>query len=237
MKKSFTLLFAVALAACSFSTAQAFPIGKSNESGDYLFGTGLSHLLSAGVYGGSSERDVQFGATILPLKSTKAVVYVGVDLLPWFTVFVGGGTASHELGMSDSDSSYQAEAGVLINLIDHEILDPTLFEDRLRLNFAANWGLTEANWYNDDIKWQEINVSLTISIVNDTTGNKFFNPNSIALYAGPMFSYIESDDIEADQELGFTAGIEVFATESISMNIGLRQLDGTGVEGGLHIRF
>ena len=68
-------------------------------------------------------------------------------------------------------------------------------------------------------------------------GNKFFNPNSIAIYGGPMFSYIQSDDIEADKEFGFMAGVEVFVSESISLDAGIRQFDGTGFEGGIHIRF
>ncbi|MBT3294707.1 MAG: hypothetical protein HN919_01280 [Verrucomicrobia bacterium] len=237
MKKTFALLSAAALLAISFTSAQAFPTGKSNESGDYISGTGLSHLLNGGIYGGTMERDVQFGAVVLPLETSKAVLYLGLELRPWVTLFVGGGAAEHELGMADGDSSHMVEAGLLLNVIDHDILDPTLFEDRLRLNMGATWSMTEANWYGEDVKWQEINAFVTLSIVNDTTGNKHFNPNSIALYAGPMYSYIDSDDLEADQELGFMAGIEIFMSETISLDLGLRQFDGTGFEGGLNIQF
>ena len=237
MKNTFTLLSAAALLAISFTAAQAFPTGKSNESSDYLNGTGISHMLSGGIYGGSLERDMEFGSTVLPLETSKAVIYLGMNLRPWLTLFAGVGGADHELGMAESDSTYVLEAGLLINVIDHVILDPSLFEDRLRINMGATWATTEAEWYGEDVKWQEINAFATISIVNDTTGNKLFNPNSIALYAGPVYSYITGDDLEADQELGFMAGIEVFVSETISLDLGVRQFDSTGVEGGLNIQF
>ena len=237
MKNTFTLLSAAALLAISFTAAQAFPTGKSNESGDYLSGTGLSHLLSGGIYGGTIDRDMQYNDTVLPLESSKAVIYLGLNLRPWLTLFAGVGGAEHTLGMSESDTTHVIEAGLLINVVDHDILDPSLFEDRLRINMGATWATTEAEWYGEDVKWQEINAFATISIVNDTTGNKLFNPNSIALYAGPVYSYITGDDLEADQELGFMAGIEVFVSETISLDLGVRQFDSTGVEGGLNIQF
>jgi opacity protein-like surface antigen len=239
MKKTFTFLSAAALLAISFTAAQAFPTGKSNESGDYLNGTGLSHLLSGGIYGGSLERDVEYGdaSTVLPLESSKAVIYLGLNLRPWLTLFAGVGGADHDLGMAESDTTHVIEAGLLINVIDHDILDSSLFEDRLRINMGATWAATEAEWYGEDVKWQEINAFATISIVNDTTGNKLFNPNSIAIYAGPVYSHIVSDDLEADQELGFMAGIEVFVSESITLDLGVRQFDSTGFEGGLNIQF
>jgi hypothetical protein len=214
-------------------------MGKSNESGDYLNGTGLSHLLSGGIYGGTQDRDMRFGddSIVVPLESSKAVIYLGLNLRPWLTLFAGGGGAENNLGMVESDSTYVLEAGLLANVIDHDILDPSLFEDRLRLNVGATWSMTKADWYGEDLKWQELNAFATISIVNDTVGNKHFSPNSIALYAGPIYSHIVSDDLDADQEIGFMAGIEVFVSESISLDLGMRQFDDSGFEVGLNIQF
>jgi opacity protein-like surface antigen len=196
-------------------------------------------MLSAGVYGGTCERDVKYkGGVVMPLETQKAVLYLGVDIMPWATLFVGGGTANHEFGgVAADDSSFVVEAGLLIGVIDHEILDPTLFEDRLRVNVGASGSYTDADRFGDTLWWQELTAFATVSIVNDTTGNTFFNPNSIALYMGPYFSYIQSSDIEAEETLGIMAGVEVFVSESISFDIGIRDLDSTAIEGGLHIRF
>ncbi|NQU39134.1 MAG: hypothetical protein HQ523_04200 [Lentisphaerae bacterium] len=237
MKKTFTLLFVLTLLFSGISSAFAFPMSKSNESGDYLWGTGIAHSLSAGVYGGSTERDVKIGLSTVTKESEKAIVYMAVDLQPWLLLFGGIGGANHALGLSADSSAMQAEAGLLVNLVDHDILDPTLFEDKLRVNIGATWGLTQGEWFGEDIKWQELTAFATVSVVNDTVGNKFFNPNSIAIYVGPVFSYIQSEDIEVDQELGYMAGVEVFVSESISFDLGIRQFDGPGFEGGLHIRF
>jgi opacity protein-like surface antigen len=164
-------------------------------------------------------------------------VYVGLEVTPWATIFVGGGMGDHQLGMTESDTRHKLEAGILVNLIDHEILDPTLFEDKLRVNAGASWAYTEAEWVDQDVRWQELTAFLTVSVVNDTTGNKFFNPNSVAVYAGPLFNYIQSDEIELRDELGFLAGIEIFLTESISLDLGMRHISTTGFEGGLRIDF
>ncbi|MBL7076838.1 MAG: hypothetical protein ISS31_05140 [Kiritimatiellae bacterium] len=237
MKKTSIALTAFAILATCLASAYAIPTGKSNESGHYISGTGISHMLNAGIYGGSIEREVEYNNAVRTLESKQTVVYLGLEVTPWATVFVGGGLADHQVGMLESDTSSKLEAGILLNLVDHVILDPTLFEDKLRINAGASWAYTEAEWLAQDVRWQEATAFLTVSIVNDTIGNKFFNPNSVAIYMGPMFNYIQSGEIELREEFGFLAGIELFLTESISLDIGMRHLDTTGFEGGINIDF
>ncbi len=237
MKKTSTLPMVFVALAVSIVSAHAIPTGKSNESGDYVSGTGISHMLNAGIYGGSLEREVEYKNTVRTLESKQSVVYLGLEPTPWATVFVGAGLADHQVGLLESDTTQKIEAGVLLNLVDHVILDPTLFEDKLRVNAGASWAYTEAEWLNNDVRWQEATAFLTVSIVNDTTGNKFFNPDSVAIYMGPLFNYIQSDEIELRDEFGFLAGIEIFVTDSISIDLGMRHIDTTGFEGGLHIDF
>jgi len=237
MKKTSIALIAFAVLATSILSAHAIPTGKSNESGDYVSGTGISHMFNAGIYGGSIEREVEYRETMMPLESKQSIVYMGIEVTPWATVFVGGGLADHQVGMLESKTTQKVEAGLLLNLVDHVFLDPTLFEDKLRINAGASWAYTEAEWLDNDVRWQEATAFLTVSIVNDTIGNKFFNPNSIAIYMGPLFNYIQSDEIELEDEFGYMAGIEVFLTESISIDLGMRHISTTGFEGGLHINF
>ncbi len=194
-------------------------------------------MLSVGIYGGSIERQVEYANSVESLDTEYFTICLGIEVTPWLTAFLGTGRADHQLGTQGSDGSQTFEAGFLFNLIDHEILDPTLFEDKLRVNAGLSLAYSDAEWDDDEVQWQEITAFLTASIVNDTIGNKFFNPNSVAIYIGPMFNYIESSDIELRETFGFMAGIEVFLTESVSLDMGLRHLDSTGFEGGLHIDF
>ncbi|MDP6490801.1 MAG: hypothetical protein QGG69_03390, partial [Kiritimatiellia bacterium] len=96
---------------------------------------------------------------------------------------------------------------------------------------------TEAEWLGSEVRWQEGTAFITVSIVNDTTGNKIFNPNSVAVYVGPFYNYIDSDDIRLEDDFGFMAGIEVFMTDHITLDLGLRHMDAMTYEGGVHIRF
>jgi hypothetical protein len=237
MKKRSSAILVFALIAVCLTSAHAIPTGKSNESGDYLSGTGLSDRLSAGVYTGSIEREVKDLDTLTVLESKHSMIYLGLDLTRWLTLFVSGGMADHQVDLLESDSSQKVEAGVLLNLIDHDILDSSFFEDKLRLNAGASWGHTEAEWLGREVSWQEGTAFITLSIVNDTTGNKIFNPNSVSVYVGPLYNYIKSDDIELEDNFGFMAGIEVFMTDHITLDLGLRHMDAMTYEGGVHIRF
>lgn len=237
MNKLSIALSVLALFTVCTVASHAIPTGKRNESGAYLSGTGLPHTLRAGIYGGAIERDVKYGTRRIPLESKHYLAYLGVDIVPWLTTFIGAGIADHQAGSFDSETKNKIEAGVLLNLIDHVILDPTLFEDKLRVNAGASWTYTEAEWQNDNVRWQELTAFATVSIVNDTVGNKLFNPNSVAIYAGPLFNYIQSDELELSEELGFMLGLEIFMTESVALDLGIRNIDTTGFEGGLHIHF
>ncbi len=235
-KTSIVVLASIFLAVC-LASAHAIPTGKSNESGDYLSGTGLSDRLSAGIYTGSLEREVLYRSVLTVLESKQSMVYLGLDLTRWLTLFVSGGLADHQVGLLESGSTQKVEAGILLNLIDHDILDPSFFEDKLRLNVGASWGYTEAEWLGRDVTWEEGTAYITVSVVNDTTGNKIFNPNSVSVYVGPLYNYIQSDDIELEDHLSFMAGIEVFLTDHIMLDLGLRHMDAMTYEGGVHIRF
>ena len=152
MKRTPLALITFAVLAASILSARAVPVAQSNESGDYIFGTGLSHRLSAGVYGGSLDREIEYDNASETLQSKHAMVYLGVTPTRWLTLFGVIGLAEHQVvGLATSDTTQKFELGFLLNLIDHEILDPTLFEDRLRLNAGASWAYTDAEWEGDDV--------------------------------------------------------------------------------------
>lgn len=228
--------------ACSLlvlgSVAWAVPVGNSNLGTDYLIGGGTPGFLSAGVFGGQTKRDIQNGLLAMQLDSMEALAYVGLDVLPWFTVYGAAGMAEHKLDMSErADAEPEYEVGVSLNIYDQEVMDPTLFEDRIRINASAGVGFSQARWCCQDVSWREFMASVTLSVVNDCHGNKRFVPESIALYVGPAYSDLDSDDLDEDEQIGLVGGLEVFMTESTSFDLGVRHFDGTGFTGGLHVRF
>ena len=137
----------------------------------------------------------------------------------------------------EGDAEFEYGAGLRLNILDHEIPDPTLFENRLRITAGAQYTWTQADQDLYPWKWEELVADLTVSIVNDIEGNALYLPNSIALYVGPVLSIIRSDTIKADDKFGYSAGVEVYFTECVSFDLGIQKLDDTGYVGGLHIRF
>jgi len=238
MKKTIaTCLFVCALLASTSVTA--LPIGRSNDHANYMFGKGSPDVFVVGIYGSDLSRDVNddMGWT-RELETSRVMVYGGLDVFPWFTLFGAAGAARHTIGVSDADTSPEFEFGAVLNVLDQVIYDPQLFEDRLRVNAAATYTLSSATWYEDwDASWNTLKFSLIASVVNDSEGEKMFAPESVVLFAGPVYSLINGDDFDQDQAFGVTGGIEVYFTDSVSMNIALEHYDTTGLSGGLHLRF
>jgi len=105
------------------------------------------------------------------------------------------------------------------------------------LSTGASITMSQGDWRGDSVDWNEVCVSMTASVVNDVAANKFFNPEAIALYVGPLFSMLQSSDLEEDNKFGLTVGVEVMVSESLSFDIGVRHFESSGVNGGLHLRF
>jgi opacity protein-like surface antigen len=233
-----SLLLAVAVLAVGSTAAVAVPVGSSDLQADYLFGPNIPSFVGCGVYGGVQDREVVVRSFTETLSSSRVMAYLSVEPLSWLTLYVAGGMGRHELGNAPTSSSeLEYEAGFHLNLVDRIILDPTLFEDRIRLNTGASISGARGEWYGDTVDWHEIQASLTLSVVNDVSGNKFFNPESIALYVGPLFSILQGDELEESTQFGLLVGVEVFVSDSLSFNLGMRHIDETGIDAGLHLHF
>lgn len=240
MKKYTLISMSVVLAifASSLSTL-ALPIGGDNEPFDYLVtGKDLSWL-SMGVYGGQFKRKIDFdsGATSI-LKTTRAHGYVGADLYKWVTVY--GLLGASESSLSDSETA-DAEAeyggGVRLNLLHHFIAEPTPMEDVVRLNFDASYLHTSSNLAFKKLDWDEMSASLTLELVNHTDGDKFYNPESIGLYFGPIFSLLNSSDFSEDQNFGAIGGLEFYLTDTIVLDLEVQYFNETSADAGLNFHF
>jgi hypothetical protein len=243
MKKTILSLIVVILSAGSL---MAGPRTSSNTGLKYLAAADDAGRWSVGAYYDVYNRNVTLKDTDFDttLKSQRAMAYAGYDLNSWITAHIDAGTGETDLGDTGyGDSAMQYGVGMNMNLINHEVADTTLMEDRFTLN--ADWDLSFSKTENlagDDVKWGIFNASLTAGIVNDIDGyNTFYTPDSIALFAGPVFSSIIGSDLESSgggfDQAGICAGAEIFYTTSVSFNLRYTYIDDSDICGGVNVRF
>ncbi len=220
--------------------ASAMPIGSGNDGYDYLFKGNKLDWLSAGIYILDTDRGIQFDGTTVSskLKTRQRLVYIGINAGRWFSVYGLGGEAEARIGAapySDPESVYGG--GVRINLLDHEVTEPTLMEDRWRVNLGAQYTMNETSMGTVTWDWEELSVALTFGIVNDTLGNKYYTPESIVLYIGPIYSALDSDRFSEKDDIGMVGGMEIFFTDSISLDVEVQRFEDTSLGAGLNIHF
>ncbi len=219
----------------------AVPVGSRNEGMNHLFKGYALDWLSAGIYLHQIKRDItrsDFNMT-LPIEMTRVTGYLGVSLAPWLTVYGVGGGNDTKVG-NGSQSSGSASiygAGVRLSLLDHRITEPVMDVDRWRLTAGVEYLLSETSYGTQTWEWQEINAALTLSIVNDLTGNKYFSPESITLYAGPYMSILDGDNFSEKTTFGALAGCEIFFTDSFSLDVRAIILDSAGMGAGFNVHF
>lgn len=252
MKKHKTSIIWIifALLVSSLPTVIANPVSGSNDNYDYLLGGTDFSKFSLGLY--SKKRVVLIKASPnlseyeMSMKKTSA--YIGYDALRWATAYITFGntdtrldTGYYPLGYHQTFNGAEGEAGcgVVLNLIDHDIADPTLIEDRIRVNANIEYTGSKAYWKyaSKTVKWSELYASLTMSLINQIHGSKEFWPHALAFYGGPVYSRIISADLKHDGEWGFTGGFSIMYSENVTINLGYEQLEGKGYTAGANIRF
>lgn len=223
----------------------ALPLGTANVGKEYLVATPDLRNFSGGVYYHKAERKVNAGLLTDELFTYRSIMgYIGYDVFNWLTVY--GTTGQNKsrfdsLPYSSGDSEYGF--GIAVNLLNYEMMDPTLHHhflfDRIRINLGGQYTRTSGSWqyypYTDD--WQEVYAWLTLSIVNDISGNKLYTPLSIAITAGPVFSDIQGKNIDETDTLGVMAGIEIYFSKTLSIDVSIEKFEKEQISGGIHIRF
>ena len=240
--KTFASIVGVILLAGCCSQALAAPRAGSNYGRDYVVGSSDLGRWSAGAHYNARERNVTVGPMgLAQMKTYRITTYAGYDLQPWFTAYVSAGqsrTQFNEFGYGDGELDYGG--GFFLNLLDHEIPDPALLENRIRISAGSEYNITSAESpCCGDVDWSEFIAFATIAIVNDIAGNKSILPNSIAFYGGPIYSRVSSDDIReaSDDRLGFMAGMETFLTKRVSFDVRVENFEHASFSGGVNICF
>lgn len=241
-KKYSILLVVIALSSVA-TACFAGPRGGSNWGRDYVVASQGLDPWSAGLYYHNREREVQVQPSRVPtlMKISEILVYAGFDLRPWWTVYASIGESKAKFGASEYDDGEMAYGfGTQFNLFDHEIEDPFLLEDRVRINAGGEYVLreTESAW-RGNLEWQELTGYLTVSIVNDVQADKMYYPDSIAVFAGPMYSDILGDDIKtpSSDSFGYMVGLEVFCTKRLSLHVSMEAFEENGYSAGVNLCF
>jgi len=241
MKRSLTVIcVAVLVLEGTCSLVPALPVAGSNTGREYLMGVSDLGNWSCGIYSRMLERDIDFLGidSLMNMKSKSIIGYVGYDLVRWLTTYVLAGQNESEFGNTGyGDGELEYGIGMYFNLLDHDILDPTLFEDKIRINAGCQYSESKTESVGSNVEWSEVCASLTLSIVNDLDGSKRYVPNSIALFAGPVYSDIDSSTINERDVFGYTAGIQVFYTEKVSFDIGVENFENDTYVSGVNVRF
>ncbi|OVE75213.1 hypothetical protein BVX97_05220 [bacterium E08(2017)] len=230
------------------------PVSGSNDAYEYLFGGSDLSKVSAGFY--TKQRVVEVSAAGMsgiktPYEMTlkKTGGYVGYDIARWATLY--GTVAMTDTKLSVASFDYpgffeefnggdnEIGIGIAMNLLDHDIADPTLAEDKIRINAILEYTKSESDWLyaNDVIRWDELYGSLVFSLVNEIHGAKNMWVHAIAFYAGPCFSQIRSSSIDHDGDYGYVGGFTVYFSQTLSFDVGYERLAEGGYSFGANVRF
>ncbi len=193
-----------------------------------------------GVYVVDSSRQISWdsvGGTQV-MESDRVNAYLGYDVLDWLTIYgIGGGNESKIKGTEGGDSETELGLGFRVNLLNHFIREPTPVEDAIRVNMGVEYVKSSFDNGFSSSDWREVTVALTLALVNHTAGNKYYTPESIAVYAGPLYSAITGDDFETEDNMGLIAGLEVYITDTITLDLQVKHFEETSVGGGVNFRF
>jgi hypothetical protein len=250
-KPKATYLFIVLdmIAMCA-STVNAGPITGSNENYDYLLGGTDFSKFCMGVY--MRERTYRVGwdpsLTQYAMDMKKTSGYIGYDVFRWATLYLIAGntdtrlSANHRIyGNSQQYNGAEKETGygLQINLIDHDIADPSLEEDRIRVNIGAEYtrSKTDHPYSGSSVRWEEVYTSLTVSLINQIHGTKLYWPNAIAIYGGPIWGHIVSTSIDHSGEAGVTFGATIMYSENVTFDLGFESLEKEHFIAGVNVRF
>jgi opacity protein-like surface antigen len=217
----------------------AMPLGSSEPSDYLITGQDLSRL-TMGVYAVQSSRQITWDRSGITdvMDSDLVQAYLGYDVLDWLTVYaIGGAIESKIEGAEAGNSETELGLGFRVNVLNHFIREPTPVEDVIRINMGVEYVQSSFDTGVASSDWDELTVALTLALVNNTDGNKYYSPESIALYAGPIYSAITGDNFETEDNVGLIAGLEFYITDTFTFDIQVKRFEEMSVGGGFNFRF
>ena len=216
------------------AVAESFPGSISREP---LVAGRVSERLTVGVGYERLERGIDFDD--LPdavLEADTISGYVGYDALSWLTIFAtaGGSKVDDEIDV-ETDYGLKLSAGASAYLWEGDVLVPAFMSGRLSIKAMAEISRSESDTDFGRVEWLDVMVALPIGYEKfdrypvSASGLQ----TSLALYAGPAFSYLQGKadtlfgdlDFDASQLIGVVAGADVYFSPSVSIGAKVAAFD------------
>jgi len=213
---------------------------------DTLTETELLARLSVGVDYAQVRRDMSLDqGGKLDLRARIYSGQLGYDLLPWLTVFgtVGGSEARAESEPDYHSNQFKWSGGLKANWWRYNIEDPDFLEGRLSLQTSAEFAMYRSGSGDDEIKWHEEYVDLTLNYEVFATRMKDLAqyPYSLALYAGPVLSKINGSagpmDFTEDSLIGVVGGVDLYISHNLALGGQILYFDGSTLSASLRYHF
>ncbi len=206
---------------------------------------GSPKFLSIGGYYSQQKRGMDADVGTQDWKIRNTVGYIGVDVMPWLTIFGGGGESSLTINdRSNGDDNAAWIAGGTLRLLNYFALDPIIGEDTYWLSIDLDGQYTGSSADDDfggDLTWHEVYAALLFSLTSNTERWGFMD--RVAVYAGPAYSGITasqddsfSNDLNEDQCMGLVLGVAFSPSDNITIKTELQNFDSTswGIGASFH---
>ena len=238
MTKQLLLAGAAAMLAASASAVSQIPADGTIEN-YAIIATDMSGL-HGGIQGRTGERTLsrKIGGMEGTFDVMRVDAYLGYDILRWLTVygFVGVADLQSDDFFYDGDTTSTYGGGLWAALVDDDQLDIMSTFSRFRLNAGVEYAFTDSN----DLSMGEWEAFLTFELLNDMFLIHEMYPASIGLFAGPVYSAIDMEDFEQDDDdrWGLTVGLSFTFSRRVYLNGGVDIFpDDAVVYGSAGVRF
>ena len=147
--------------------------------------------------------------------------HIGRDIFRWFSIYGFVGTVDCELEKSfyDSDMAVLYGGGAWFNIVDQDLLTSLAVETKMRIQACAQISTATPEMGGRELEYTETYATLTFSVINEIVGNKNLWPDAIGLFFGPVYSDLDSDDLDATgDDLGMIFGLDVYVSRNVSLS-------------------
>lgn len=218
--KSSTILFATLVGASLLigSSLSASPRAAEASGAHYLLAAENLEGWHLGGFYRYSERELGHR----DLSQNKYLLHVGYDLLDWVSVYglIGSMTMKAKPSPWDSDTTAEYGGGAWINLLDHDLLNGLNLETKVRLQALGQITAARPDLEGHSASYVEFYSSLTLNLVNELIGNKYYWPEAIGIFGGPVLDKIKSDDFTVTgSKFGMVAGIDLYLSRATTLSL------------------
>lgn len=237
----FLALAAVAVSLSNLSYA-GISTGRDKFTKDHTVAAEDLSRFHFGIYAGGGTRTMEYNKFDRDIDTSRYVGFLGYDINRYLTAYVSMGSmyTKRELGYggrkTDSTNSFTYGAGLWARIIDTDQFDFLTTITRFRL--MGNVEIFRADF--DEYDWTEVAGSLTFELFNEGDVNTFLVPNDYTIFAGPCFSFIESNNLKqsGDDKFGLTAGLSIGFTRNTYFTVSVDYYgDSNYVQGSVGVNF